>query len=159
MLKKCSKSFSQLQLCSLVSIETEDQEATPMLEDCNIYSNECDKSSSSTITSIDDDTYRNKDSDTPQLHFEIEIDSDSSEPFPRIPHYLFIRDLNKKMIENEIGEEYGWFVPTDNDKVPKSSVDEDGLVMEYSRSHEEFILKHDYELWLSCNDLVVEPKQ
>lgn len=155
MLKKCSKSFSQLQLCSLVSIETEDQEATPMLEDCNIYSNECDKSSSSTITSIDDDTCRNKDSDT------IEIDSDSSEPFPRIPHYLFIPDLNKKMIENEIGEEYGWFVPTDNDKVPKSSVDEDRLVMGYSRSHEEFILKHDYELWLwlSCNDSVVEPKQ
>lgn len=112
MLKKCSKSFSQLQLCSLVSIETEDQEATPMLEDCNIYSNECDKSSSSTITS-NVDTYRNKDSDTPQLHFEIEIDSDSSEPFPRIPHYLFILDLNKKMIENEIGEEYGWFVPTE----------------------------------------------
>lgn len=157
MLKKCSKSFSQLQLCSLVSIKTEDQEATPVLEDCNIYSNECDKSSSSTITSIDDDTYMNKDS-PPQLHFEVEIDS--SEPCPHIPQYLFIPDLSTKlMIENELDEEYGWFVPTDNEKVPKSTIDEDELVVEYSRTHEDFILKHDHELLLSYYDSDVDPKQ
>ena len=128
MLKKCSKSFSQLQLCSLVSIEMEDQQATPMLEECNSYSNKCDKTSSSTISSIDDYTYVNKDS-TPQLHFEVEIDC--SEPPPHIPHYIFIPDLNVKIIENELGEEYGWFVPTENEKVPKSTVGEDGLVMGY----------------------------